>query len=230
MASEYLKWKYRDVKPDPPPAPLTGKEKLKNWFAYHKWHLLVGAVLLWVLGSILYHALGIGQIRPDYTFAYVGREALPEDCVSALETGLAALGEDVNGDGRTVVELRQYVTQRSGDAETALYYNYAADTVLLADIMAGDSYYFLMDDPQGVQRAYQILADADGGAPEDSDYSAEDRALRWNDCPALRSLGLDPEITDGLYLGRRYFLAEKQPEALGAFDAFWHMLTKGAAR
>lgn len=35
MASEYLKWKYRDVKPDEPPKPLTRKEKLANWFYYY---------------------------------------------------------------------------------------------------------------------------------------------------------------------------------------------------
>ena len=34
MASEYLKWKYRDVKPDEPSPELTGKEKLANWFHY----------------------------------------------------------------------------------------------------------------------------------------------------------------------------------------------------
>ncbi len=32
MASEYLKWKYRDVKPDEPPPPMTRKQRLANWF------------------------------------------------------------------------------------------------------------------------------------------------------------------------------------------------------
>ena len=30
MASKYLKQKYRDVKPNEPPPPLTGKERLAN--------------------------------------------------------------------------------------------------------------------------------------------------------------------------------------------------------
>ena len=41
MASEYLKWKYRDVKPDEP-IRLTRKEKALNWWHYHKWYVLLG--------------------------------------------------------------------------------------------------------------------------------------------------------------------------------------------
>ena len=44
MASEYLKWKYRDVKPDAPLV-LTPKEKRANWWHYHKWTLLSGVVV-----------------------------------------------------------------------------------------------------------------------------------------------------------------------------------------
>ena len=46
MASEYLKWKYRDVKPDEPPPERSKKDKLANWLHYHKWWIVVWAVLL----------------------------------------------------------------------------------------------------------------------------------------------------------------------------------------
>ena len=36
MASEYIKYQLRDVKPQEAPAPLTRKEKIKNWFDYYK--------------------------------------------------------------------------------------------------------------------------------------------------------------------------------------------------
>lgn len=179
---------------------------------------------------MLYRALGIGEIRPDYIFAYIGREPLPQDCAAALETELAELGEDINGDGRVAVELRQYATQRSGDAETALYYNYAADTLLLADITAGDSYYFLVEDPQGVQKAYQIFARADGTPPEDQDYDVADKVLSWSDCPTLGSLAVDQERLSQLYIGRRCFFDDKRADVLPAYDAFWQLLTKGAER
>lgn len=226
MASEYLKWKARDEKPAPPPAPLTKKEKLLNWLHYHRLHLIAAAALLWIAGSMLWNVLGIGRTKPDYIFAYIGRDSLPEDSAAALEDALAALGEDVNGDGKIAVELRQYATDRSGEAETALYYNSAANTQLLADITAGESYFFLAEDPQSVQRAYQIFAAPDGTPPADGDYEAADKVFPLRGLPALAGLDGVP----GLYLGRRCFYDEKQAAQHAADEAFWDLLTEGASR
>ena len=52
MASEYLKWKYRDVKPRETKE-LTPAEKRKNWWHYHKWHILTGVVLAAALASLI---------------------------------------------------------------------------------------------------------------------------------------------------------------------------------
>ena len=108
MASEYLKWKYRDVKPDEP-VTLTSAEKRKNWWHYHKWHVFLGIVLLVSLASIGWHAMGLGETLPDYRIAYVGTNPLPDDTVSAIENVFASLGEDLNGDKKVSVLLTQYV-------------------------------------------------------------------------------------------------------------------------
>lgn len=226
MASEYLKWKARDEKPAPPPRPLTRKEKLLNWLHYHKLHLIAAAVLVWIGGSMLWNVLAIGQTKPDYIFAYIGRDSLPEESAAALETALSALGEDVNGDGKVVVELRQYATDRSGETETALYYNSAANTQLLADITAGDSYFFLAEDPQRVQRSYQIFANLDGTPPDDGDYEAMDKVFRLDELPALA----EPDGLFDLYLGRRCFYDETLASAQAANEAFWNILTEGAVK
>lgn len=230
MASEYLKWKYRDVKPEEPPPEQSRKERLANWFYYSKWWLAAGAVLLAILGSILWSALGVGKVRPDYIFAYIGRDPLPGDCVKALEQELAALGEDVNGDGRVTVALRVYATARSGDAETALYYNQAADVALAADISEAESYFFLAEDPDSVQRVYQIFARADGTAPEENDHGTEDKVFRWRGCPALAGLAVDQGPLEDLYIGRRCFYNEKQAEGQEANSALWDVITEGAQR
>ena len=217
MASEYLRCKARE-------------EKLLNWLYYHRLHLIAAAVLLWIGGSILWNGLGIGQIRPDYIFAYIGQDELPQETAAQLESALAALGEDVNGDGTVAVELRQYALNRSGEAETALYYNYAANTQLMADLTAGDSYFFLVQDPQAVQRAWQIFAMPDGSPPEDSDWEAMDKVYGWPDCPVLAGLPLEQEALTPLYFGRRCFYEERQASGQAANDAFWQVLTKGAQR
>ncbi len=230
MASEYLKWKARDEKPAPPPPELTKREKALNWLHYHWGWLAGGALLLWILGSVLSAVLGIGQTRPDYLFAYVGRDELPAESAAALEAALAGLGEDVNGDGKVAVELRQYATGRSGDPETATAFNNVASTQLMADLTAGDSYFFLMEDPQAVQRSFQILAAPDGSPPAENDTDAADKVFRWGDCPALASLELDQERFAGLYLGRRCFYDAKRAAAHEADAAFWDALTEGATR
>ncbi len=42
MASEYLKWKYRNVRPDAP-VERTRKQRRQNWWHYHKWHVILAA-------------------------------------------------------------------------------------------------------------------------------------------------------------------------------------------
>lgn len=224
------------------PRQYTRKERLQNWFYYNKWWLVVGAIIVYVIGSMLWNVLGIGQIKPDYRFAYVGTVRLPEDCVAALEAGLASLGEDVNGDGTVAVKLTQHITVDSADLEN-MTYGYASEVTILADITEGESCFFLLEDPEGFQLSYQILAHLDGGIPADDDFEAMDKVFAWRDCPALTALELGTyedayldqlevgdcqELLSGLYLGRRYFYDSSMEENPEANDALWQLLTEGA--
>ena len=65
MASEYLKQKYKDVKPDVP-RELTKAEKRKNWWHYHKWHVAAAIVLLLIAADLVWGFLGRGEPKPDY--------------------------------------------------------------------------------------------------------------------------------------------------------------------
>ena len=226
MASEYLKWKYRDVKPDEP-IEYTAAEKRRNWWHYHKWYIAAGAVLLLAAGSIRYHALGIGHSAPDYQIAYVGADPLPEDAAAALETAVAALGRDCNGDGRVTVRLHQYVSAANSPDADSVYYAYAASVTLMADLTDCESYFFLLDDPDGFQRDYQVLRRLDGTLPAETDRDTANCYLAWSDCPALAS----PELGDlpgHLYLARRGFWTDETAEYSEDCDLLWEALTKGA--
>ena len=242
MASEYLKWKYRDVKPDEP-IRYTPAEKRRNWWHYHKWHVAIGLVLALAAGNILYHVLGVGQVRPDYQIAYVGADPLPDGTAAALETALAELGRDCNGDGRVVVRLNQYVSGANAQDGDSLYYATAASTLLMADLTACDSYFFLLDDPDAFQENHQILRRLDGSLPADSDRDYASCYLPWTDCPALTGLDLgtysedllgqevsgnSQELLSGLYLARRGFWTENTADYADDCDALWAELTKGA--
>ena len=230
MASEYLKWKYRDVKPEEK-AELTPAEQRRNWLHYHKWHMAAAAVLLAVLGSILWNALA--RVEPDYAFAYVGKNPLPEDAAAALESALASLGEDLNGDGRVAVSLRQYV---DGDPQTAA----AASVTLMGDLLACESFFFLLEDPEAFQEAYGVLCRPDGSPPSED---AGALALPWPQCPVLAGLELGgyaypvpggtasgrcQDVLSRLYVARRQFLGEKTAPHPEGCEALWNRLTEGA--
>lgn len=218
MASEYLKWKYRDVRPDPPRV-LTPKERRANWWHYHKWYVVSGLVLLLVLADIGRHVL-TAPAPPDHQFAYVGSRPLPDDAVSALEEALSALASDRSGP--VTVRIEQYVdASADGDADAVLYAQ-ASQVRLMADLERGDSAYFLLEDPGRFQRDYEALSD-DGPFP-------------WTGCPALASLplgGYETRFLDQTVRGSvqslcsDLYLARRAPPEDGD-DAFWEILTEGA--
>ena len=241
MASEYLKWKYRDVQPVEK-IELTKQQKRRNWWYYHKWHLIIGAVLLYAAGNILYNALGIGEIMPDYQFAYVGTSILPDDAVTALENAIAELAEDANGDGRVSVKLHQYADTSDRGSADAAYYAMAASAKLMADITDQESYFFLLEDPETFQQNYHALRRLDGTLPSDLDRDWESCCLRWTDCPVLAGLDLGTyeenlltqqlsgevqEQLDRLYIARRGFWTKATSAYPEACDALWDKLTEG---
>lgn len=236
MASEYLKGKYKNVKPREK-VELTRSEKRKNWWYYHKWHVAIGIVCLAAGVSLLWDVLGIGKAMPDYWFAYVGTYALPEDTVAALEAGFASFGADQNGDGVVTVSIRQYPLY-SADPQTA----FAAQAQLTVDLTQCQSCFFLLEDPERFQQEYQCLRKLDGSLPKEDD-SGEGTYLLWEQCPALAGMELGSHsrslqgemITDdngelvlGLSLDRRGFWTEKTAPYPEGCEALWSALTEGA--
>lgn len=222
----------------------TRRERFQNWFYYNKLWVAVGVILCSIVGSMVWNVLGIGQVKPDCRFVYVGSRALPADCVEALETGLASLAEDCNGDGTVTVLVTQCVTTGEGALENQVY-GYGAEITLLADITEGESHFFLMEDPENVQLSFQILAHLDGSIPAEDDYEAMDKVFAWADCPALTSLELGTytdryldqveigdcqELLSGLYLGRRYYHDPSQEKNPESNEKLWQTLTKGAVQ
>ena len=149
MASEYLKWKYRDVRPEKP-LELTKKQRRQNWWQYHKWYVLIGVAVVLIGADWGWNILT--RVTPDYQIAYVGSVPLSEGDGASWETQLAAFGTDCNGDGKVVVQLKQYLSSY----EDAMY-NAAANVRLLADLDGRESYFFLLEDPEKFQADYEVL-------------------------------------------------------------------------
>lgn len=219
MASEYLKWKYRDVKPDAPVS-LTKGQRAANWWHYHKGWLLAGALLIAALADIGVSALGLGAVRPDYQLAYVAAAPLDDATLTALEAALAALGEDCDGDGRVLVQAHPYVSMTAAQDSDAARYAAAAKVRLMADMEGCESYFFICDDHETLHENYGILADVDGKLAEGQ---TEPFFIPCKDCPALAELDLS-----GLYIARRGFWQERTCKYKEQCDALWGRLTEGA--
>ena len=238
MASEYLKKKYQDVKPDVK-RELTPAEKRKNWWYYHKWHVVAAVILLLIAADLVWGIMGRGQPQPDYQIAYVGAGTLPDDTAAAIERCFAELGEDLNGDGQVLVHLQQYVSDPDGDPTSLV----AASVQLMADIMEQESFFFLLEDPESFQVQYNTLSHVDGTLPEEDDYSVDNSVLTWSQCPVLAAMDLgdfsydlfggtisgnSQKLVSSLFIGRRGFWTEEETGVQAGYTALWEKVTEGA--
>ena len=212
----------------------TRKERLLNWLYYHVWHLVAVGFLLVVLISMIIGKVALNQEGYDYYFAYVGEEAIGAEDVRSLETLLASLGQDVNGDGLVTVRVNQFIAGNEVTNEDASY-GRAAHVAMLTDIEEGQSYFYLLEDPETFQLEYQMVAELDGSPSEDEDYTVWDKVYAWNDCPVLAAAkensgvaGDFAQLLDRLYLGRRCFVNTGMKINSPENDDFWQILTENA--
>ncbi len=226
MASEYLLKKAREEVKREEPRVLTREEKRRNWWHYNKWFVVTGAVLVLILAEILINALGIGQVKPDYTVAYVGNMPLSEETADALVAELAALSPDMNGDGRVTVSLQQYTSVNTGDSDT-LYFAQAAQVKLVADITECVSYFFLLEDPAFFQEATSALCNLDGSLPRDGDLSPDGKYLLWGDCPTLTQMEVGADLSRLAFARRGFWTDKTVPNAVECGE-LWNILTEGA--
>ena len=171
---------------------------------------------------------------PDYNVAVVAPYYLPDDTVPALQEQLARYGEDLNGDGRTVVTLNVYTLDYSAEdtqSESDAYLTMAGTTKLATDVAGGLSSVFLLYDPAGFQESTGALRYLDGTLPEaGSDSDWWNMVYRWTDCPELTGLDLGDSQAwrADCYVGTRGAWNTGTEENLAGGEELWQALTAGA--
>lgn len=219
---------------------LSEKQKSwKNWWYYYKWYVICGIVLLGIIISLVGSRLGLWTKTPDLQIAYVGKEQLPADTVSAIEQAFISLASDFNGDGEIIVKVNQYIYGIHSDDPETSNYEYASEISLIGDISNCESYFFLMDDPEQFQRNFQLLACSDGTCPADTDYSSEGKVILWADCLLLSEMNLgtystfvlgeeiagnNQELLSGLFIGRRCFFTDAVTKHARECSDLWDAL------
>lgn len=216
---------------------------MKNWWHYYKWYVICGAILLFILADLMGNAFGWFKKSPDIQIAYIGDTALPGDTVTALKNVFASFAEDYNHDGETLIQINQFVSGNPDETDAdAASYRQASMITLMGDINDCESYFFLMEDPDDVQREFQVLAMPDGSCPGDTDFSTEGKVFQWKSCKNLSQTdlgsytttvlgqtesGSNQEILANLYLGRRCFYDERRSAYADECSRLWDTLQGG---
>ncbi len=221
---------------------INRKKAIKNWWYYYKWYVICGIILLGIACNLIINALGLWKKKPDIQIAYIGKTALPQDTISALEQAFTSIAGDYNQDGKIIVKVNQYIDGiQNSDVETA-YYEYASEISLIGDISDCESYFFLMDDPDNFQREFQLLAARDGSCPDTMDYAAG-KVIAWSDCTTLAEMelgsyttivlgetltGSNQELLSTLFLGRRCFFTDDRTDNVEQCSTLWELLADTA--
>lgn len=204
---------------------MTRREKATNWWYYHKWAVISAVIVLIMLIPVFKNWFGIGVVEPDYQIAVITAAGISEETADELSDAVAELGEDLNGDGEIVVEVKRYTTG-AGDRETVMYFAYASSITIQADIAENESHFFLIDDPERFQIAYQILADSDGKLPADDDFDAEGRFLPMGDLRLKLSNAAKEELAP-FFMGQRGYYREEEIPYLSEYHQIWKKMTGG---
>lgn len=210
----------------------SARARAGNWWHYHARSVALTALCL-IAALALLRGIFVRE-RPDLSVGLVAAEVLAPEDAAALAEGLATLCEDVNGDGRVLVDVEQFaLTFDADDNYSSMNERMANLTRLTGSIYASDgANIFLIEDPEGFQRRTGALKYLDGSIPSaDDDYDPEgwrSMTLACSDCPGLRALTLRAGARaklDRLYLGLCAPSPRDDPRLTSATDALWRKLT-----
>ena len=200
---------------------LTPREKLANWWFYHKFHVLIGALALLLVFYFLLQSRG--TLPADYTVGWVGARDLDSAAAEQIAQALAQYGEDLNGDGQVWVEIHQMpmdlaaVLERGGAGNDEERANIL---VLEADMSVCQSVIVLTNDPEAFWNYSGALLYLDGTEPEPEAEDWENMVVAWSQCSGL---GEQP-VEGALYLGCRGCWQESQRENWEQSRKLWENL------
>ncbi len=195
------------------------RARLSNWWHYH-WKSALAALA--ALAVMAYLLSSHGSAPPaDYTIGWVGRGYLSAGEAERLAAAFAPFGEDVNDDGRVEVQLHQIALDLRAVAArgTSGQQEYADLLALDADLNAGQSVLFILEDPEAFQSYSGALLRLDGSKPA-AGTDWRELALAWPE-----ALGEPPDGADGpVYLACRGCWKEDQRAAWRASRALWEKI------
>jgi hypothetical protein len=170
--------------------PQTPKSKWENFWYYYKWYVIAGVFILFVVLFTVYDFCS--KEKPDYEIGLITRENYSSDVTDALETQFAKYGTDLNGDGRIIVHVNQYI---AGDGETSSGIDdpnvkMAGYVKITSDLSNGASMIFITDDASFAmeQEEFNMFSYLDGSTPAEGAKDYDRMRVSLKDCGGLSNL------------------------------------------
>ncbi|MFI3205693.1 MAG: hypothetical protein R3Y33_00460 [Clostridia bacterium] len=139
----------------------TKKQKIENWWFYNSSKLIACILIAVLVFAIAFTVLT--KESPDYYVGMLVNRNFDSSLTDILEDQLAVYGEDLNGDGKVIVEIVNCSIGNGSEvgSDTSTSTEVAA-TKLLADLNNGNSIIWICDDAGYLYSdndSYTIFAD-----------------------------------------------------------------------
>lgn len=118
--------------------PRTFREKWDNYWYHYKGRTFLIAFLVVVFGVTGWQF--VTKERPDYVVMMAFDKTISADIVYCVEDFLAPYGEDLNGDGKVIVDVYDVSASSNPDAQKA------NATKIIAELQNGEIMLFIVDD------------------------------------------------------------------------------------
>ena len=181
------------------------KKKIDNFFYYYKFHVLIGAFILFFV--IIFIKDMVTKIDYDYSIAFLGNYGISSDDSMALQQWFEEHGEDLNGDGEVHVQISDYSCPGDGEEGYDPQVFAAMQTRFIVDIQEGASMIFFLNQEkfedykdQGVfpenEEDYVKIEDCKGYQEAGSPQSAADFMVALRNLDEESGLSQKEEIQD----------------------------------
>lgn len=159
------------------------RKKMDNFWYYYKFHVLIGAFLLFM--AVVFIKDMLGKVDYDYDIALVTDYIIADEDSAALQKFFEENGEDLNGDGEVHVQLQNYAIPSEDAPGFDPQMLAASQTKLTVDLQEGTSMIFFMS-----EQNFEKFNDA-GVLPEKrEDY------VDMKDCAGYAECGSPDSIAD----------------------------------
>lgn len=122
----------------------TTRKKMDNFWYYYKFHVLIGAAVLFML--VIFIKDIVTKVDYDYDIAFVTEYIMAEEDTAAIQAYFEANGEDLNGDGEVHVEIQNYVIPSEENDSYDAQMLMANQTKLTVDLQEGISMIWFMSE------------------------------------------------------------------------------------